>query len=88
MLSTIIKIFFLFPFLYFIGVFIKAVYMTGGFFPTFLVILSIGIFILYIRLYAQAMQTPENKNTMSKRNKKEEKEANEWGIIDYFDKDE
>ena len=88
MLGTIIKIFFLFPFIYFIGIIIKAVHMTGGPFPTLLAILVIGIIVGCLWLSNKGMQTPEGKDYMNQRNQKEKKQANEWGIIDYFDKEE
>lgn len=88
MLGTIIKIFFLFPFIYFIGIIIKAVYMTGGLFPTLLALLAIGIVVGCLWLSSKGMQTPEGKDYMNQRNQKEKKQADEWGIIDYFDKDE
>lgn len=87
MFGDIILMLFLFPFIYFIWVIIAAVYMTGGIFPTLFVFLVIGIFVWYIGLYVQAMKVPKYRNITRQRNKQEKKDANEWGIIDYFDKD-
>lgn len=88
MLVVIIKIFFLFPFVYFLGIIMKAIYATGGIFPTLLSLVVVWFFVMYVWLFAKDIPNLDSRHAMRKRKQHENKQANEWGIIDYFDKDE
>lgn len=87
MLALIIKILFLFPFIYCACVIIEACFLTGGIFFGLIAIIFIGVISLSIWASAKAMQTRHGRYFLNQRNQKEEKEINDFGIIDYFDED-
>ena len=86
MCGVIFTMLFLYPVIYFIGIIIKAFYETGGFFPAFVATIWIIILIAPIALWVWARTNMSGFDTED--NTKEEQEYNDWGFIDYFEKDD
>ena len=86
MCGVIFTMLFLYPVIYFITVIIEAFYKTGGFFPAFVATIWIIILIAPIALWVWARTNMSGFDTED--NTKEEQEYNDWGFIDYFEKDD